>query len=34
MLDRYPVRRLCEILKVHPSGYYAWLKFEFNPQEK
>ncbi|MFJ2969224.1 IS3 family transposase [Pseudomonas fulva] len=21
----YPVRRLCQILKVHPSGYYAWL---------
>lgn len=21
----YPVRRLCETLKVHPSGYYAWL---------
>ena len=21
----YPVRRLCQTLKVHPSGYYAWL---------
>jgi len=21
----YPVRRLCPTLKVHPSGYYAWL---------
>ena len=21
----YPVRRLCQPLKVHPSGYYAWL---------
>jgi putative transposase len=19
------IRRLCEALKVHPSGYYAWL---------
>ena len=22
----YPVRRLCEVLKVHPSGYYAWKR--------
>ncbi len=21
----YPVRRLCQTLKVHPSGYYAWV---------
>ncbi|URL00580.1 IS3 family transposase [Pseudomonas sp. BYT-1] len=21
----YPVRRLCQTLKVHPSSYYAWL---------
>ncbi|WP_097115643.1 MULTISPECIES: IS3 family transposase [unclassified Pseudomonas] len=21
----YPVRRLCQTLKVHPSGYYVWL---------
>ncbi|PLV13482.1 hypothetical protein CXG53_24235 [Pseudomonas guariconensis] len=21
----YPVRRLCQTLKVHSSGYYAWL---------
>lgn len=21
----YPVRRLCQTLKVDPSGYYAWL---------
>jgi len=21
----YTVRRLCQTLKVHPSGYYAWL---------
>ena len=22
----YPVRRLCRVLEVHPSGYYAWAK--------
>jgi transposase InsO family protein len=22
----YPVRRMCEVLKVSPSGYYEWLK--------
>jgi putative transposase len=22
--DEYPVRRMCEVLKVSPSGYYAW----------
>jgi putative transposase len=21
----YSVRRLCQTLKLHPSGYYAWL---------
>ena len=21
----YSIRRLCRTLKVHPSGYYAWL---------
>jgi len=21
---KYPVRHLCQTLKVHPSGYYAW----------
>ncbi len=24
----YPVRRMCEVLKVSPSGYYDWLKRE------
>jgi len=24
--ERYPVRRLCRMLEVHPSGYYAWTK--------
>ncbi|WP_442488329.1 IS3 family transposase [Halomonas litopenaei] len=22
----HPVRRLCRILRVHPSGYYAWCR--------
>ncbi len=22
--DHYPVRRLCRMMQVHPSGYYAW----------
>lgn len=26
---RYPVRRLCAVLGVHPSGYYAW---HLNPE--
>ena len=24
--SRYPVRRLCQVMEVHPSGYYAWLQ--------
>jgi len=24
--DRWPVRRLCRLLDVHPSGYYAWCR--------
>ncbi|RDH41811.1 hypothetical protein B9G39_25810 [Zooshikella ganghwensis] len=24
--NKYPVRRLCKLLNVHPSGFYAWLK--------
>ncbi len=26
-----PVRRLCKLFDVHPSGYYAWLR---NPHSK
>jgi len=22
--DEFPVRRMCKVLKVSPSGYYAW----------
>ncbi len=25
-MDTYPVRMLCRVLQVHPSGYYAWLE--------
>ena len=24
--SKYPVRRLCHMMSVHPSGYYAWQK--------
>lgn len=24
--QQYPVRRLCSVLNVHPSGYYAWRR--------
>lgn len=24
--DHYPVRRLCRMMAVHPSGYYAWRR--------
>lgn len=24
--DQYPVRRLCRMMAVHPSGYYAWRR--------
>ena len=23
-VPQYPVRRLCKVLMVHPSGFYAW----------
>ncbi|XQC06135.1 hypothetical protein ACOAJ8_03295 [Arcobacter cryaerophilus gv. pseudocryaerophilus] len=23
---QYTIRRMCTVLKVHPSGYYKWLK--------
>ena len=22
--DEFPVRRMCKVLEVSPSGYYAW----------
>lgn len=24
--SQHPVRTLCQLLRVHPSGYYAWVK--------
>jgi len=30
----YPVRRLCQSLQVHPSGYYAWLAEPKSAREK
>jgi len=24
--NQYPVRRLCSMMDVHPSGYYAWCR--------
>ncbi|MBE3844943.1 IS3 family transposase [Vibrio parahaemolyticus] len=30
----WPVRRMCKILGVHPSGFYAWLKYPDSKQEK
>lgn len=29
--DQYPVLRLCKVMALHPSGYYAWRT---NPQSK
>ena len=28
----WPVRRLCDLLEVHPSGYYAWCKRPRSPR--
>ncbi len=30
----WPVRRLCNLLEVHPSGYYAWRKQPLSPRAK
>jgi putative transposase len=30
----YPVRQLCQVLEVHPSGYYAWAKEPFSTRAK
>jgi hypothetical protein len=29
--DQYPVRRLCKVMALHPSGYYAW---RLHPESK
>lgn len=28
----FPVHRLCEVLQIAPSGYYAWCKRELSPR--
>jgi putative transposase len=30
----YPVRQLCQVLDVHPSGYYAWAKEPLSARAK
>lgn len=30
----FPVRRLCEVLQVAPSGYYAWLQRKPSPRDQ
>ena len=30
----YPVRRLCHVMSVHPSGYYAWRSEPASPRAK
>jgi len=31
---QYPVRRLCHVMAVHPSGYYAWRKELVTPKQR
>lgn len=33
-MTRYPVRILCSVLSLHPSGYYAWLKAPVTKRER
>ena len=28
--QQHPVRILCKMLSVHPSGFYAWIKEPFS----
>lgn len=30
----YSVRRLCKVMQLHPSGYYAWLKDPISTSDK
>ena len=31
---QYPVRRLCHVMDVHPSGYYAWKSEPASPRQQ
>ena len=31
---QYPVRRLCHVMDVHPSGYYAWKSEPASPRRR
>lgn len=31
---QYPVRRMCHVMSVHPSGYYAWRKQPVTPKQQ
>ena len=31
---QYPVRRMCHVMAVHPSGYYAWRKEPVSAKQK
>ena len=30
----YSVRRMCEVMQIHPSGYYAWKTQPQSPRAK
>tara|TARA_R110002073_G_scaffold123583_1_gene267265 strand:+ start:150 stop:326 length:177 start_codon:yes stop_codon:yes gene_type:complete len=30
---RFPVRLICDVLGIHASGFYAWLKPPVNKRE-
>ena len=32
--ERHSVRRLCQMMAVHPSGYYAWRAKPDSPRAK
>ena len=32
--QEYSVRRMCKVMQVHPSGYYAWKAAPQSPRAK